>query len=148
MNIQITSRLACSHSASLERLFYFHPEQSDFTEGILEEISNSGSPQLAKTDGTIGIHLPKLPEAQTLYALDRSGSQEILLGVMVFTRRDRTTLQMLHIAVSPEHTHLANRGYGPVTVALVNELCRIGTTIRGIELVVLAYGRGKIAISK
>jgi len=148
MNIQITSRLDSTHSASLERLFYFHPEQSDFTEGILEEIGNSGSPQLAKADGNIGIHLPKIPEAQTLYALDRSGSQEILLGVMVFTRRDRTTLQMLHIAVSPEHTHLANQGHSPVTVALVGELCRLGATIRGVELVVLAYGRGKIAIGK
>ena len=139
--------MSSEHSASLERLFCYHPEQADFTDGTLEEINISGSPKITQTGGYIRIHVPKIPGAQTLYSVNRSGTDEILMGVMVFTRLDRT-LRMLHIAVSPEHTHIANQGHSSVTVALIGELCRLGATIRGVEVVVVASGRGKIAIGQ
>lgn len=146
MNLEIISRLPLEHHEALEQLFYFHPEQNYFHEDIWEQVLKSGSPKIITNEEYLSIQLPKLLDAQILFALDKSAMKAILVGVMIFNRADTESLEMLHIAVLPQFTHSANGGHAPIAVMLVNELCRIAKRIRGVKQIQLAYNRGIISL--
>ncbi|MBC7979554.1 MAG: hypothetical protein H7Y36_03215 [Armatimonadetes bacterium] len=146
MNRFVTSRLAPSHRATLERIFFFHPEQSVFREVLVNHIGNYGSPQIVEVDNLLTINVPSLPGAQTLYAIERLDTGDKLLGVMVIHRTNRFLLEMHHIAIDPEITHWSKQGDFSVAALLIDELCRIGRRVQGIEKVRLAYRRGEITL--
>lgn len=142
----VTSRLTPSHRETLERIFFFHPEQSVFREVLVSHIKDYGSPKILELDNLLTIHVPSLPGAQTLYALERLDTGDKLLGAMVIHRTNRSLLEMHHISIDPELTYWSKPGDFSVAALLIDELCRIGRRIQGIEKVRLAYRRGEITL--
>jgi hypothetical protein len=146
MNYQITSRLHSSHRDELEKMFYFHPQQSRFSDQILASVEQFGSPQISVSPDGLKFRLPKLPDSQTLYVVTEGTNAELLVGAMVFHRPDARTLEILHIAVHSDLTYSTNEGNSPIVMLLVKEICRIGRRVKGIESIRLMYGRGQIQL--
>lgn len=147
MKRYITSRLDVEYRDILERMFYYHPEQSVLDDIITRHVQQYGTPQISSKEGLLTIRVPALPGALTFYAVEEQDEGPVkLLGVMVIDRSSESVLEMHHIAISPELTSLQVQEGCSVAALMIGGLCRIGRSIRGIEKIKLAYHRGVIPV--
>jgi hypothetical protein len=148
MNLCLTSILGTKHANELEELLFFHPHQGRFRRNIIASVERHGSPRISQQGGRLRIQLQFLEDVQSLYAVARTGQDEELVGVLVYTRIEPATLEILHIVVKDEYTLFGKHAQHGLTFRFIEELCRIGRMIRGIRFVRLAYDRGRVILTK
>ncbi len=148
MSIRITSMLGAHYAEALETLLFFHSQQGRFRRSIVDSVERHGSPRIMKQNGGLRVQLPKLQDVQTLYALAGGAERAELVGAMVYTRSDERTIEILHLVVQDEYTARGQKSEAGVTFLLVEELCRVGRRIRGVQFVRLAYDRGQVVLKQ
>lgn len=146
IKVKVTSLLGEEHRDDLEQMLFFHPQQGRFRRNIIDSVAKYGTPQLVEQQGGLRVHLPGLPDVQSLYAVSTDQPKPKLLGAVVFTRTAADELEILHIVGRHEHTFSGSHGTDSVAFPLVGELCRIARRVKGIHAVRLAYDRGKMII--
>lgn len=123
-----------SKRKAVERLFFFHPRQSDYIEAIRETIEATGLPRLAQASGRISVEVPS-GAFQCLFAIDESTSDPV--GVALYCRPDPTTLWIAHLATIPDD--LSVTGEASIPGMLVGKLAEIARAIRGVKRIQLPY---------
>jgi hypothetical protein len=148
MDLCLTSMLGPEHADELEELLFFHPQQGRFRRNITASVEKYGSPRIVEKNGGLRIQLRLLEDVQTLYAVAREDDWQELAGALVYTRTEPRTLEILHIVVKDEYTLQGKRSEQGLTFLLIEELCRIGRMIQGIQFVSLAYDRGRVILKQ
>ena len=128
---------------SLQDLFYFNPRQRCYYQEIIASVEQFGDPEIFHATGGITLVLPKLPEAHCLFACD--GVSGALCVVALYVRHELEEMEILHLATSREWQ--ADGNVAGTTALLVGKIVEIARAIKGIERVLMPYGRGSIKLS-
>ena len=129
--------------SSLQEVFYFNPRQGRYYQEIVASVEQFGDPEIFHATEGITLVLPKLPEAHCLFACD--GLSGVLCGVVIYVRHGLEEMEILHLATSREWQ--ADGDVAATSALLVVKIVEIARAIKGIERVLMPYGRGSIKIS-
>lgn len=141
MEIVFTSELRKHYRDQLENLFFFNVEQTKFHAAIEETIQVLGVPEIHKNRDSLSIHLPNFPDAQCLFALDKT---EKLLASMVYFRSETSELEVFHIALLKKT--LSEQQCMHLLFKCFKTMKKIAKQINGVKWLVLPYGRGRIRV--
>ena len=141
MELVFTSELQKHYRDQFENLFFFNVEQKKFHAAIEDTIQVIGAPEILKDRDTLWIHLPKFPDAQCLFALDKS---EKLFASMVYFRSEISELEVFHIALLKKT--LSEQQCIQLLFNCIKTMKKIAKQINGVKWLVLPYGRGKIRV--
>lgn len=138
--ILITSSIGEDYRDDLEQLLFFNPGQCMAEAGIRRSIEHYGVPEITIENNYLRIRLNSQMTAQSLYLIDRTDSEDILAGVLVYIRDCVESLSVLHIAVSSQYLLK-----GPVTSArlvwrLLHQVIDCAACIKGVRNIELIYG--------
>lgn len=128
---------------SLQKVFYFNPRQGCYYEEIVASVEQFGDPEICHATEEFTLVLPKLPEAHCLFACDELSG--VLCGVVIYVRHVREEMEILHLATSQEWQ--ADGNVAVTSALLVGKIVEIARAIKGIERVLMPYGRGSIKLS-
>jgi len=135
----LKSTLPSNYREELEELLFFHPQQEKVQDGIVYSIEKYGTPTIVEKDNYLHIEFDQFPGAQTLYAFDKIGSIEKLIGSLIYYRTDTETIEVIHIDIQEKYTltgPLANR---QVMLWFILNLKSIAKKIKGIRYIQLIY---------
>lgn len=132
-------RLPLDKREALERLFYWNPQQQVFLSPIQSAVDQFGSPSIRVQDGEIDLSLPKLVQAQCLFAVTPSAG--IPMAAILFHRDHGKDLKIVHMASLPNPS-----GQQYAAAALLKKVITVARSIRGVEVIHLPYGRGRIRV--
>lgn len=139
--IQFSSTLGRQYKNDLEQLLFFNPQQYDVQAGIVESIARYGQPRIVIEEERLRVCVAGLPEVQTLFALTEPARE--LIGAMVYVRSDRETLVLLHVGIKEDFTLAGERAEAMVLVQLLAKLREIARRLKGVEAIMLMYGRNR-----
>lgn len=134
-----TSRLSTEHREDVERLVFFNGNQSRVAGAITAVMRRYGAPRLREIDARLWVTVDP-HEPQTLFAVEREGDLEHVVGVAVYMRED-TQLTVLFVAIDEEYTEHADAGDVGLLRRLVGELTAIARRTRGITALAIFFGR-------
>ena len=141
--VEWTSWLVEEAKPALQEIFFFNRRQNLYYDEIVAAVEQFGEPQIVHAEGGVTVVLPKLPEAQCLFAVDKPS--KTANAVVLFTRHRHSELEVLHLATSRAWQSQANLAL--TTMLVIAKLKEIARSIRGIEKVRLPYGRGCLGVS-
>jgi hypothetical protein len=137
--IAFTSALGQEHKGELERLLVFNDNQARLSDAVMLVAGRYGAPRVQVVAERLRVGLESTP-VQTLFAVRRTASGPVPVGVMVYTRED-DALVVLFLAV---HEHYSSRGPEArhrLLLRMTSELRGIARRVKGIGAVVLFVGR-------
>jgi hypothetical protein len=137
--IMFISTLGAEHKDELERLLFFNGNQAKVSEAVSLVAERYGVPRIQVVDERLWIGLESA-QAQTLFAVRRTGNVVEPVGVVVYTREE-DALVVLFLAV---HEHYASRGPKAdrrLLMRMTHELKAIARRVKGVGSVVLFVGR-------
>lgn len=137
--IAFTSALGHEHKDELERLLFFNDNQAKVSEAVMLVAARYGAPRIQVVSERLQIGLESA-QVQTLFAVRRTESGSVPVGVMVYTRED-DALVVLFLAV---HEHYSSRGPQArerLLLRMTGELRGIARRVKGVAWVVLFVGR-------
>lgn len=138
--IDYTSVLEAGYRAELEALLFFNPEQHRFRDKILTVIEKHGLPIIDAEANRLYIRLKTGAEVQTIYALAESKPRPQLVGVVVYTRSNLSTISVLHIAVREDYSSQGRFHKQMMVPLFIGKLREIGRQIKGVAMLRLLYG--------
>jgi hypothetical protein len=124
-----TSTLSADYREDLEELLFFNPGQSSMVPAIMTSIEKYGQPQLRVENNKLLVRVEKLPDVQSLYALD----EHKLVGALIYCRSSIKHLELIHLAVAQDyssHGHFANK---LLLIRLINLLRTNSRRIKGVQ---------------
>jgi hypothetical protein len=139
--ILITSRLGSEYHGDLELVLFFNPKQHKAEAGILNSIELYGVPEIMTENGYFRIRINPFTVAQTLFSIDRTSTDDVLAGALVYVRDAIDDLSVLHIAIASNYSLK-----GPITSArllwgLLHQVTEAAARISGVRNVKLVYGK-------
>jgi len=138
--ILITSRLGEDYRGDLERVMFFNPKQQYAENAIRSCVEDYGIPEIITENGYLRINLESFSRAQALFSIDRTESEDILAGIIVYVRDSVDDISILHVAIAESYIHL-----GPIITArliwdLLSHVIESASHISGIKNIKLVYG--------
>jgi len=140
--IGFSSSLGSEYLEDLEHLLFFNPLQGKAIDRIHHSIREHGVPSIYLDKGKLRVKVEEPPEVQTLYALDDSTGKPILVGVMVFSRADAETIDLLHIAIREEYSRFGNKAEAGLVAKFLDQLRQIARCLKGVRSICLKYASG------
>lgn len=140
--IGFSSILGSEYLEDLERLLFFNPLQKKALDGIHHSIREHGVPSIYLDKGRLRVKVEEPPEVQTLYALDDSKGKPMLVGVMVFSRTEPETIDLLHIAIREEYSRFGAKAGTGLVSKFLEQLRQIARRLKGVRSICLKYAAG------
>ncbi len=100
MKLQFQSSIDVNFTEQLSDLLYFNINQVNYKEHIIEAINSYGSPEIQVKGNKITLRLEHEIETHTLFLIGTEDSEDLLLGVAVFFKKNNNEAILLHIAVN------------------------------------------------
>ena len=138
--IYYSSRVNKDSLEQLKELVYMNPNQPRDEAGILRALKEYGHPRIQKADDELRIHIGD-HAPQSIFAYDEADAWNHPVGVVIFSRSDAETINIIHIAVHPEyamHGKYAESGLG---VHLIDQVREIAARVVGLRRIRLYYRR-------
>lgn len=123
---------------ALERVVFFNPNQNGVQSAIVEAVALYGNPEIVSRRSGISLVLTSAPDAQCLFALAPANGSVRLAGVLVYVRRG-DQLVIVHIAVATATSWSASTR--DIARSMIRTLRRVAQRLRGVDRLVLFYGR-------
>jgi hypothetical protein len=142
-----SSALPSERSEELASLVFFNRHQRRFRGQIESAIERYGIPEITVADGFLRFTVGRLGEVQTLYALDGDASRGRLAGVMLFARVSDDHVVLLHIGIAAEYASDGPLRHRMLAMRMIEQLKRIGRSIKGVRSIEMLYGRTGVNIA-
>lgn len=131
-DIEFLGELPSKYKPSLESLFFFNPKQKLNILKIEKAIDRYGYPRIIVNNGNIKIDLEKSNNCQNLFLVRKD--IPVVLGVIIHTRTDKTTAELIHFAVDSDY-----EGRLSILENMLKEIYRIYGRIKDIEKIKITY---------
>jgi len=138
-NIEICSTLDQTYREALEDLLFFNPQQPIVRSQIVRAVERYGMPQITSDNGLLRVKVERLPEVQTLYAMNLRPDPAMLIGVMVYVRANEEDVILLHISVHHEYSAMGPRSNGLLVLTLLSTLRSICRRVKGVRNILFSY---------
>ncbi len=140
--IGFSSVLGSEYLEDLEHLLFFNPMQERAIDGIHHSIREHGVPSIYLENGRLRVKVEDPPDVQTLYALDDASGKPLLVGVMVFSRSNEETIDLLHIAIREEYSRFGEKADIGLVSKFLDQLKKIARRLKGVQSICLKYAAG------
>ncbi len=138
--ITYTSVLDVGHRAELESLLFLNPGQHRVRDAILAAIEAHGIPAVFAEGDRLRVRLKGGPEVQTIYALAEAISGSQLVGALIYTLSDPSTILVLHVAVEAEYSSQGRLFKQMIVLRFLAQLREVAARIKGVRTIRLLYG--------
>lgn len=129
--LHYTSTLKPDYSEDLEHLMFFNPGQHSALPAIVDSLEQFGSPSVYTNNGCLRVKVEKLDDIQTLYALD----DDILVGVLVYSRIILERLTVIHIAVHQDYSSQGKFARSMLVMHMLELLRSSARCIKGVKTI-------------
>ena len=129
--LRYTSTLKPDYNEDLEHMMFFNPGQHSALPAIVDSLEQFGSPRVYTSDGYLRVKVEKLDEVQTLYAMD----DDILVGVLVYSRIMLEGLTVIHIAVHQDYSSKGKFAQSMLVMRMLELLRRSARCIKGVKAI-------------
>jgi hypothetical protein len=137
--LAFTAFLPAAFRPALEALFFFNPRQAASRHGITAIVEQTGTPVIMQSGDRIWIGVPS-SDTQCLCACEVEGTEQRLVGVVLYCRPSIEVISILHLAVIPSRTGRHCVGFGCDLVERVRDIsCRI----KGVTRMRLPYRKDR-----
>lgn len=123
---------------------FFNPQQEHVNSAISDSVDRYGHPKIVSDGGLIRVSVGSLSNVQTLFVLDRNGTKNELVGVVVFVREDIGNMSILHVAVREDFSASGSRVGDMLVMRLINKVLDSASRIKGVRSVSLMYQAGGV----
>jgi hypothetical protein len=147
-NFIFKASLPSNYKEELHHLFYFNDNQKKYTAKIISSIENYGNPVETIISNKISLLLDSSVIGQSLFMLDDEGENAVLLGGLIYFRKNDTTIIIAQMAMHEEAALVFKKKSINLTEILVHQLIKTVTRLKGVKEIVLPYSNKKIQISK
>ncbi len=119
---------------------FFNPKQNYAENAIRNCVQHYGVPEIITDNGYLRIWFESFSIAQTLFLIDRTESEDILAGMIVYVRDGVEDMSVLHVAIAANYIQ-----QGPVITArlvwdLLRHVIESASHISGVKNIKLVYG--------
>lgn len=139
--ILITSRLNEEFREDLEQTLFFNPQQHKAEMGIRDCVERFGVPEISTENGFLRINVAAYPGSQALFSIDRTESEDILTGVIVYVRDTHEDISILHIAVAENYILKGQIPTARLVWDLLRHVVESASHINGVQNVKFVYGK-------
>lgn len=139
--ILITSRLTEEFREDLEQTLFFNPQQHKAERGIRDCVERFGVPELSMQNGLLRINVGAFPDSQALFLIDRTETEDILAGVIVYVRDTHEDITILHIAVAENYILKGQIPTARLVWDLLRHVVESASHITGVRNVKIIYGK-------
>ncbi|HED36452.1 MAG TPA: hypothetical protein ENJ08_19825 [Gammaproteobacteria bacterium] len=129
--LRYTSTLNTKYCEDLERLMFFNPGQQTALAAIVDSLETFGSPSVYTDNELLRVKVEKLDEVQTLYALN----DDVLAGVLVYSRTLLERLTVIHIAVDQKYSSHGKYSSSMLVLRMLELLRKNARRIKGVETI-------------
>jgi len=139
--ILITSRLNEEFHEDLEQVLFFNPQQHKAETGIRDCVERFGVPEITTENGFLRINVESFSGSQSLFSIDRTESEDILAGVIMYVRDTHEDISVLHIAVAENYILKGQITTARLVWDLLRHVVESASHIKGVRNVKLIYGK-------
>lgn len=147
-NFVFKASLPSNYKEALHSLFYFNANQKRYTPKIINAIENYGNPVETLSNNKVTLLLDSSVNGQSLFMLDDEGENAVLLGGLIYFRKNDTTIVIAHMAMHEEAALVFKKKSINLTAIFIHQLIKTVTRFKGVKEIVLPYSSKKIHISK
>ena len=140
--IRFSSTLPQFRRDELAELMFYNLEQHQVRSGIINAIDRFGLPEIVADGDNLRVRVEKLPDVQTLFAIDSDPQPAELAGVMIYARIDPSTLTLLHIGVGSDYSSHGRRAGKLLVFNFIHQLKQIARRITGITGIEVLHQSG------
>ena len=133
-SIEFFSWIPATMKPSIERLFFFNPQQAVLKSRIRDTVVATGIPYLVEDSGRVQLAV----ESGRLQCLFACSSESELLGIALYDRPEAARLRICHLVVEPQFSQGGKEKEG-LAFAIIERVRLIGRSISGVELIQLPY---------
>ena len=131
--IQFSSKLDIKYLDDLEELFFFHPNQSEYEEKLVEINARYGIPEIVQEAGFVGIKVGGISQSFLMHDDNR------VLGVIIYTRESKNSIIILHIVVQEGMVLLKGELQAPLPNYLLAKFKDNMANIKGLDYIQVLY---------
>jgi hypothetical protein len=135
-----TSVLKAQYHDALEQLMFFNPGQHNARGAILGSLEAFGSPSVYVDGDQLRVKVEKLDEVQILFALN----DDVLAGVMMYSRISPERLTVIHIAVDGDHSSEGKFADVMLVMRMLNLLRNSARRIKGVQTIRLLHNNNQV----
>jgi hypothetical protein len=147
-NFIFKASLPIKYKEDLHRLFYFNANQKKYTPKIISAIEHYGNPLETISNNKVSLLLDSSVNGQNLFMLDDESENAVLLGGLIYFRKNDTTIIIAHMAMHEEAALVFKKKSINLTEIFIHKLINTVTRLRGVKEIVLPYSNKKILINK
>jgi hypothetical protein len=131
----------------LEALLFFNAGQHHLRREIAATIERYGVPEIVSTEEGLTVELKGSPDAQVLFAIQKSDGKQRPVGFILYLRDQLERLTVLHVGVAPDHVSGALYGAQRVLSRLLNQIRFRARNTAGVRSVSIAYRGTQVRLS-
>lgn len=135
--IDFTSRIPRHKRQALERLLFFNGCQERVARDIVEVIDRYGPPEIHDDGEGLRVRVANMPEAQSLFAVERDTNRPV--GVAVYVRADLEHVTVLHLGVAEDYCSGGANDTLSLPLRLLREVRRSSRRLKGVRTLEVAY---------
>lgn len=144
--IEFKSSVPARHRAGLERLLFFNSCQQRVAASIADAVEMFGTPEIVATGDRLEVILSEMPDAQTVFALEKDTGRPV--GAAVYIRPDLEHITVLHLTIAAEYASGGIRDDEQLLLRLLREVRRSTRRMKGVRRLELYYGKGRTPASR
>jgi hypothetical protein len=141
------SKLEYRYYSEVERLFFFNSNQKIYLNSIYKVCEEFGYPKLITDNKYVYINFDD-QKYQTLFVMDSSEIDSILIGIVILCIFKINTVKIVHVAVQSECTINGNYDLENVTYRIIQNIMTKYSRIKNIKFIELPYSTRKFPINK
>ena len=139
VTLAFKSNLALDYKDNLDRIFFFNHNQYKYIDRINKSIDEFSMPVLKEEEDRVSITFREEWMGQTLHILDGIATNSELVGVIMYTRKDRETITIVHFVLHEECSRIFKTDRINIALLVYQGLTEIFETIKGISKVHIYY---------
>lgn len=137
--LRFTSTLEIKYCEDLEQLMFFNPSQKNALAAIEDSLEKFGLPCIYDDGDYLRVKVEKLDEVQTLFAMDN----DILTGVLVYSRITLERLTVIHIAIHQDYSAQGKHAHSMLMMRMLELLRNCARRIKGVETIRLMHRKNQ-----
>lgn len=138
--LRYTSTLKPDYNEDLERLMFFNPGQHTALPAIVDSLEQFGSPSVYTDNGCLRVKVEKLDEVQTLFAME----DDVLVGVLVYSRIMLECLTVIHIAVHQDYSSHGKFAQSMLVMRMLELLRNSARRIKDVKTIRIIFSGNQI----
>ena len=134
--VSFSSTINPDQRETLERVFFYNKNQSEYYFDIKHLIESYGQPRIVEENDRLYLYFEKIDCQNIFSIIDHN-----LVGLTIYYRDSLDNIDLVHIAVDEKYSSTGKYADKLLVFQIINELRKIVLRIKGIKTITVKYGQ-------